>query len=288
MLKIALSTFGFYPDENALFQMSESGISAIEISRDYREHEALDLKKIKRDAEKNGIELYSYHLPFSTPKILDIASLDEEIRKNTVKQWKEYIKRAADVGINKFIAHPSSEPKGETPEIRAEEIKRAKESLYDLAELAGKNGAVIAVEDLPRSCLGNSSSEIADLISVNEKLRVCLDTNHLLGESNLDFIKRLSDKIITLHISDYDFLNERHWLPGEGKLDWQEIYNALISSGYSGAWLYEVSKTTPNTIIRPHELSFSDYYNNALEIFEGNPPTAIGTPIKNLGMWGPV
>ena len=30
---------------------------------------------------------------------------------------------------------------------------------------------------------------------------------------------------------------------------------------------------------------FSDYYKNAMEIFNGQKPTPIGTPKENLGMW---
>ena len=40
--------------------------------------------------------------------------------------------------------------------------------------------------------------------------------NHLLGESHTDFMKALKHNIITTHLSDYDGVDERHWLPGEG------------------------------------------------------------------------
>ena len=106
--------------------------------------------------------------------------------------------------------------------------------------MGGTCGAVIAVEDLPRTCLGNTSDDIRKLISVNDKLRVCFDTNHLLEEDNIEFMKKLADKIITLHISDYDFLNERHWLPGEGKLDWAAMFSTLKEIGYNGVWMYEI------------------------------------------------
>ena len=55
-----------------------------------------------------------------------------------------------------------------------------------------------------------------ELISADDRLRVCFDTNHLLKESIIDFIYNVGDKIITTHVSDYARENERHWLPGEG------------------------------------------------------------------------
>ena len=88
------------------------------------------------------------------------------------------------------------------------------------------------------------------IMKANDKLRVCYDTNHLLGEAPLDFIKKIGPKIITLHVSDYDFINERHWLPGEGDNDWQAVYSALSDVGYNGVWMYEVGLLPPKTIER--------------------------------------
>ena len=79
-----------------------------------------------------------------------------------------------------------------------------------LADFANKFGAVICVEDLPRTCLGRDSSDINELVSAQPDLRVCFDTNHMLSEDVCAFIKDVGDKIVTVHVSDYDYLNERH------------------------------------------------------------------------------
>lgn len=31
-----------------------------------------------------------------------------------------------------------------------------------------------------------------------------------------------------LHVSDYDIVDEKHWLPGEGEVDWEMVCNSLI------------------------------------------------------------
>ena len=107
----------------------------------------------------------------------------------------------------------------------------AKRTLAALADFAAQFNAVIAVENLPRTCLGRDSKDILELLSAHDALRVCYDTNHLLGEDAVRFIEAVGDKIITTHVSDYDFLNERHWLPGEGKVNWQEILPAAENGG---------------------------------------------------------
>ena len=80
--------------------------------------------------------------------------------------YTELIGRAADVGINKFIVHPSGEPIGNTE--REERIGYSMQTLDRLAEIAHKNGAVIAVEDLPRTCLGNCADELLRILGAND------------------------------------------------------------------------------------------------------------------------
>jgi sugar phosphate isomerase/epimerase len=54
------------------------------------------------------------------------------------------------------------------------------------------------------------------------------------------FVEAIGSRIITLHVSDYDFIDERHLLPGEGKNDWAAIVDALERADYAGPWMYEV------------------------------------------------
>lgn len=212
-------------------------------------------------------------MPFGPFRVIDISSLHRELRENAINLYTELIAKAGDIGIDKFILHPSGEPIKD--EEREERIKYSMQSLDQLAEIAHRNGAVIAVEDLPRSCLGNTAEEVHRLIGANDKLRVCFDTNHLLTDTNLNFIRTLSEKIITVHVSDYDFVDEKHWLPGEGKVDWNELFSALKDVNYKGVWMYEIGLTPPKTLARSRNLTFDDFLQNANAIFDGKAPERI-------------
>lgn len=271
MLKIGLSTAGFTFTEENFKSLKNAGITNIEISRGWLEYDSLDFSEIKRLADKYGVNLWSFHLPFADPKNVDISSLNEEIRKKTVNWWCKFIEIGAKMGVKIFVAHPSSEPISEDPEIRPKNIEAAKKSLKELADYAAKFDAAIAVEDLPRTCLGRNAEEIQELISADNRLKVCLDTNHMLIDSNLNLIEKLGDKIVTLHISDYDFIDERHWLPGEGKIEWQELYNAILKSGYKGVWMYEILLKSPENANRTRDLRFKDFVENADQIFKSKP-----------------
>ncbi len=280
-MKPALSTNGKQISEELFKAYSEAGLSAMEISPAESEYADLSYENIKNWADKYGVTLWSFHLPFTPFDKIEIS--EDAVADQTVEIFKDYIRRASEIGIKVFVIHPSGEPIAE--ENRKARMECAKKSLKRLAEFADTLGCIIAVEDLPRSCLGNCSAEIAELISVHSALRVCFDTNHLLGEEITDFIAAVGDKIITTHISDYDYENERHWLPGEGKIEWQQLIRSLKKTGYDGYLLYEIAFNPLWSISRPRALNCADFKKNFEELVAEKAPTPIGKPKENLGLW---
>ena len=272
MFKVGLSSCGKILDERLFAEYAHSGIDAIEISPSWFEYKDLDYQMLYRWSRQYDIQLWSYHLPFPTT---NLCSSDQGIRLCSVEYLCELIKQAGNICVEKFVVHAGLEPVSLEPDKRAEAIKCSKDSLDALANHAEKYNAVVCVEDLPRSCLGNCSEEILDLISVNDKLRICLDTNHLLKEENSDFISMVGSKIVTTHISDYDYVDERHWLPGEGKICWQSLLNNLKDIHYQGVWMYEIGFRCPETRIRSRDLKCSDFVRNAKELFNNQEITIV-------------
>lgn len=275
MFETALSTNGKSIGEELFRQYQEAGIGMAELSFGAVGSEKLvDLREVKRFADQYGVKIWSFHLPFMPFLTVDISSTDENLRENSVCYLTELMKKAyEETGVRLFVIHPSGEPIEEAS--RKSRMDCAKESLKTLAAAAEKIGAVIAVEDLPRTCLGRDSDELLELLSADDRLRVCFDTNHLLKENNVDFIRRVGSKIVTLHVSDYDVLDEKHWLPGEGRTDWQALVKALRTVGYQGPWLYEVGFKCPKTLFRSRDLCCMDFARNAQEILNGREITVI-------------
>ena len=273
MYRIGLSSCGFELTEENFAELSRSNISAIEISMAAEKYSSIDYKKVSELSKRYNVELWSYHLPFFPFSEIDISSLDSRLRENAIRLYSELMQKATDIGINKFVIHPSGEPILRCD--REERIKYSMQTLDTLAEIAHGYGATLAVEDLPRTCLGNTADEICRLVSANNKLRVCLDTNHLLTESNVDFVHKLADRIITLHVSDYDLVDEKHWLPGEGVINLNDLFSALKSANYSGVWMYELGLGAPRALTRSRKLTFDDFVKNAKEIFDNKQPSKV-------------
>ena len=149
------------------------------------------------------------------------------------------LEAAAKAGIKIAVIHPSGEPYSE--DERAERLEVGCKFIAALTDVAKNLGVQLALENLPRKCLCRTHDEMQYFLERIPDLKVCFDMNHNLLEDNVDYIKAVADKIITLHVSDYDFVDECHWLPGEGKNDWDRIIKTLEEIGYSGRFLYEIS-----------------------------------------------
>ena len=283
MYQVGLS-IGETMSEALYRECAEAGVAAVELSPAYDRFSQQDYRRIARLARENGVALWSLHLPFWPFSEIDISSTDRALREKSVAYLGEILRQAADVGVDKFIIHPSAEPIRD--EDRPARLAAAGESLAALSALAVQCGGVVAVEDLPRTCLGRDSAEILRLLSADEHLRACFDTNHLLQqESPADFARAVGDKILTLHVSDYDFRNERHWLPGEGDVDWNDLLDALDEIGYKGVWMYEVGFDCPASLTRPRRLNCRDFVENAQALFARRAPAALGTRKPDLPYW---
>lgn len=231
-----------------LAEIKAVGMQCIEISINAAtvakmEHAAwLDwFKDLKKNADENGIEVRSVHIPFG--KIWDVSDLDEKIRKIAIEKCAKYFDLVDILGSKIYILHPSYEPIKN--EDRAKRIEKCIESLKELAPLAKEKGVRIALENLPRTCLGNTSKEmnhILDAVNVSEGLQICFDSNHTLQEKPEEFVTACGKRIITVHISDFDGIDEKHWLPYEGVINWKAVMNELIKAGYQGPFVFETSR----------------------------------------------
>lgn len=259
------SSVGLDGQNNTLVfkSLADAKIKCMELSTDYNTYfneDKLDFinksADIKAEAAKFGVELWSIHLPFSGN--LDISLADER-SDNTMRAHLDLITAAAKADFKVAVVHPSSEPISD--DDRPARLEKSRTNLKILAEHAKSSGIKLAVEDLPRTCLGNCSDDMLYLLKDNPDLNVCFDTNHLLKQDNTEFINIVGDRIITLHVSDYDFIDERHQLPFTGKNNWKSVITALENAGYNGPWMYEVSRSKFN-------LTFEDLYNNYIQLGE--------------------
>lgn len=91
----------------------------------------------------------------------------------------------------------------------------------------------------------------------------------MLQEDLVTFTTKTAERIVTIHIADYDAKDKRHWFPGQGINDWGKWIQVMRDTGYKGPMLYEVTwpiargnKLTPRQVAALIKLNYEDYFAN--------------------------
>lgn len=231
-------------------EIKAAGISYIEVNMNPMRGKPVEeqkawVRKIKSESAAAGLKIWSVHLPYG--RDWEITEMDEKKRTECVKQFIHFVELAKEFNPEKFVLHASFEPIPD--EERAQRILNSQQSINTInKEIRKKTKAQLLIEDLPRTCIGNTIAEMELLLSrVDESVGICFDTNHLLKDKPQDFVRKFGSRITSVHISDYDGIDEKHWLMGKGIIDWPEVIAQLVKSGYSGVFMFEIAGKNMNT-----------------------------------------
>ena len=175
---------------------------------------------------------------------VDLAALDDDVRAQAVASVKSCFEPFAELGGFAVIVHPSrGDGPAEEMELRIGAFRR---SLDTLTARADQLGIRLACENLQHKGQPRPLCRMADLRSVVDDypstVGICLDTGHANnnGLDPADEARIAGERLIALHMQDTDAVEDRHWPPGLGNIDWRRVSAALIEIGFNGAWTFEL------------------------------------------------
>ena len=180
------------------------------------------------------LEFNGVHLPCGST--LSLSTLDEDYRQEFVGKIKSLIKVMDKYSPKCFVIHSSGEPIDDK-DRDAQKRQLAKSYL----ELKDGCNAYFCIENLPRTCLLNTGDEVLEMSNMVGGMNICLDVNHFLKEKTEDAILKIGSLIKTTHISDHDYVDERHNMPGKESIDFMKVIGAFEKVNYNGSFTYEVS-----------------------------------------------
>ena len=257
---ISISGFRGQYDQEQIDSIKKAGFDCIELSlagtKMTQDQKRSWLKDFAQLCRKANLPIRSVHIPFSQK--LDISSLKKENRQCVIDETLFLFDCAEILGARIFVIHSSSEPiKAEDRDIQ---LQNAVETFRFLTDKAHEKGLKLAMENLPRTCLANTAAEMNKILqAVGSDADWCYDSNHLLQEKPEEFVARADRAMITTHISDYDFIDERHWVPYEGKINWNHVMTELVKKGYEGPIVFECRRKADGTLLD---------YNQMIEIWK--------------------
>ena len=216
------------------------------------------IEMVNAALEGSGTAVASVHAAFGPPR--DLSSSDAEACERAVAELGECLDLARGLRAGLVVVHLSAEPVERAE--RPDRLRRARRSLGVAIPEYERAGVRLALELLPRTCLGNTVDELLGVVSELDSpaVGVCLDVNHLMDryEEIPGAVRQLGEHLFTLHLSDYDGVDEKHWMPGDGVIDWPTFLQALADIGYAGPFNYEATPSggDPPSRIAEYEANF--------------------------------
>ncbi len=189
------------------------------------------------------IQVPSIHGPIAGRR-LDHA--DEVARQASIAANFVYFDKMKNSGVPEIVIHPTGAGDFSTQEKSAESRARSVESLKSLAERAGQMGLRLAVENLGIGRPGSSLSDLLEMIEgTGDHVGICFDVGHA-EQAGLDLIHELktaisAGKLFSLHIHDVNQAGRDHFIPGEGRIDWNAFISELNACGFNGGRILEIS-----------------------------------------------
>lgn len=252
-MDLGISTWVYMmkPIEEAVKRIHGSGIRFLEIWGDTSTHLDLMSPRGGRVPEilnvMNVLDMraISLHAPFSS---LDISSPDESKRRISVKTILKSIAFCREISCPQLVIHISSSPGVKTREELEVNREKAVKSLSEITELSSESGVEVLLENMAlhpgHLRLGTEVEELLELVDLfkGKAVSVCIDTGHsvLNKHDPGEDIRRADRYLASLHINDNDGERDLHLPPGEGVIDWPEVYNALKDVGYNGVFILEI------------------------------------------------
>jgi len=159
---------------------------------------------------------------------VNIASINPEIRKASVKEVKKSMKMASMIGAKIVTVHPGLYSPLSVYWDGATDI--SKRSLRELKEYAEELEVVLALENLPEMWLTMCSTveETKEFLKELD-IEFCLDIGHAYTAGELDEFLDLSP--VNVHIHDNVGKDDVHLKLGNGDIDLKHALNSLKEYG---------------------------------------------------------
>lgn len=203
---------------------------------------------IRRCAERLGIAIAQTHNIMSAYR-----PNDEAYNRDLLLRARKGIEATRLLGCRYTVTHCINSFRwgDETPpEVMHRENQRMFADILDAIE---QNGVCATLESFGRStqdhcdCFGDAQRMLAEYESLPTQHKAfCVDTGHThtvasMGQpSAADFIRLFGSRVKILHLNDNDGLLDQHLIPGQGTIDWPDVFDALEEIGYEGYYNYEL------------------------------------------------
>jgi sugar phosphate isomerase/epimerase len=250
-MKLSFSTNAFvrFRVVEAIGIIAKTGYSGVEILADIPHLYPLsttgpELDVVADSLQKNRIEAANinantavgyYGAKFWEPLFEpSLANPERDARKWRVEFTKKCIDMAAFLSCRNVSVTSGRMVPGVKPETSWALLKQ---SIFEIVEYAAARHVRVGMEYEP-GLLVERADELEGLIleigAENFGANLDFGHSHLAGEAPVDVAERLASRIFHIHLEDIRGRKHYHLIPGEGDIDFEDIFRALAGIEYDG------------------------------------------------------
>lgn len=198
--------------------------------------------KLKRILEKRSISAL-VHASFYD---VNLASLNPLMRRASVKQLRECIEFADDIGSGLVVVHSGLLSKDYPESMLKQSRMNLIDSISSVLALAEKSDIVLALENQHDGGAYGVIRFPEDYAKIIEKfdspyVKGTFDVGHA-NTFKVDLeasLMKISDYLVNIHIHDNDGKRDLHLPVGEGVIDFRGVLKTLKNLNYSGPLIIE-------------------------------------------------
>jgi sugar phosphate isomerase/epimerase len=239
-MKIGVSTLALFPMslKEILDYLESINVKYCELMLEYPYNE-IDPDLVNSYSIKTSI-----HTPLSD---VNIASLNESIRKASVEEVIKSINLASKVGSEALVVHP-----GHMAFLARKFQEKIREnsliSLKECSRFAEERGIKLCVENMPdmEGMICKDLDELNELVQeIGALMTIDVGHAHNVGISIDEILKY--DNIGHIHLSDNDGSFDNHNAVGSKDIDFKSLFEGLNKKKFDGILVVEV--TNKNEIL---------------------------------------
>ena len=208
---------------------------------------------LKEAAKSYSIE-YSLHAPFAD---INIASPIRPLLNASLKRLKQSLVNANAIDAKLWVFHPGQRT-GIGQFYPGADFKQNCNSIQQLYKVSEEYGVNIAIENLPAKYwfLMNTPEEFLKMYrETNLPIGIVMDLGHANLEKQIEpFFNLLADKIIHIHASDNNGVDDQHFGIGQGIIDWNWFSQTLKKNGYDKSVIVESMTRVPESLQKLKQL----------------------------------
>lgn len=255
--KLGTATFTYLYEctlEEAIGRIADLGFRAIELTLTPPHPTPWELdqaarRRLLRRCASLGVRPVALQPTFTD---INLATLNERLRREAVRQIQECIEVASDLEAGTVVVVPGR-ARPLIPPPFEDSLALAAASIEACLPLAERLGITLALESTPYSITPDAARLLLLVGRLDHpNVKVTLDVaNSFMVESPVEALHAVRPHLALVHVSDTEPARWLHAAVGDGQVDFAPIADALRAIGYQGVTILETTvRHNPDEALR--------------------------------------